>query len=203
MKGEDRTAGEAEVREFTDSRDFDRATTLALSLYGREILEFLCGLQRSEADASEVFSLFAEALWRGLPDFSWHSSLRTWAYAIARNVSLRYRRDAKRRARRFVGMPDDLAELAERLRSQTQSYLRTAHRTKLSALRQKLSEEDQMLLLLRVQRRLAWEDLARVFADSQGTANDNLAREAARLRKRFQLVKERLAKLARAEGLVS
>jgi RNA polymerase sigma-70 factor, ECF subfamily len=59
------------------------------------------------------------------------------------------------------------------------------------------------LLVLRVDRQLSWGDIALAFVDEPATCSDDeRRREAARLRKRFQLGKERLAKRARAEGLL-
>jgi len=56
-----------------------------------------------------------------------------------------------------------------------------------------------MLLVLRVDKGLAWNDLARVMYAEDGPLLDDegLKREAARLRKRFQHVKERLLELKR------
>lgn len=95
--------------------------------------------------------------------------------------------------------------MVQALRTATLAYLRTEKRTRLHALRDGLPEEDRMLLVLRVNRAIRWLDLARVFAAKRaGTALEasDLTREAARLRKRFQLVKERLRALAKREGLL-
>ena len=60
-----------------------------------------------------------------------------------------------------------------------------------------------MLLILRVDRRLEWVEIARVLAGDDGLVDDtSLKREAARLRKRFQIVKDRLRDMAKREGLV-
>ena len=48
---------------------------------------------------------------------------------------------------------------------------------------------------------MEWMDLARVFSQTEGSEDDT-KREAARLRKRFQLVKERLRAEGRARGLI-
>jgi RNA polymerase sigma-70 factor (ECF subfamily) len=58
--------------------------------------------------------------------------------------------------------------------------------------------------VLRVDRKLAWNELAEVLHDGEGPLDPSgIKREAARLRKRFQLLKERLVELGRREGLVS
>jgi RNA polymerase sigma-70 factor (ECF subfamily) len=203
---EEREQLEAEIRRRVEARDMAGAAEVAMRGYGREIYELLAALHRNDDDAAEVFSLFAEGLWAGLPGFAWQSSFRTWAYAVAHRCSRRFRRDARRRANRQVPFGDDapLAEVAAEVRSATQSYLRTERRSRFAELRATLPEEDQALLMLRVDRQLAWADLARVLHedDAEPLEGKALEREAARLRKRFQLVKEKLYELGRREGLV-
>jgi RNA polymerase sigma-70 factor (ECF subfamily) len=56
---------------------------------------------------------------------------------------------------------------------------------------------------MRIDRDLPWEEVARAFLeDVEQETEEELKREAARLRKRFQLVKRRLAERAREEGLL-
>jgi RNA polymerase sigma-70 factor (ECF subfamily) len=197
---------EDDIRRRALAGDFAGAAEVAMRGYGREVFEFLAALHRSEDDAAEVFSLFAEGLWRGLPRFGWHCSFRTWAYAVARRSSLRYRRDARRRAARLSPLPESsrISAMVAEVRTETQPYLRTEGRSRFAALRAALPAEDQALLMLRVDRQLAWTELAQVLHDDEGAplSGEALKREAARLRKRFQLVKERLYEMGRREGLV-
>ena len=191
--------------------DRERAATLMLREHGQEVSRFLAALHRDPDDAAEVFSAFAEALWRSIATFEARSSVRTWMFAVARRVSLRYRRDESRRRRRFEPLPDGSALLAmeAKLRTETLSFLKTERRSKLTALRESLPVEDQMLLMLRIDRKLAWSELAVVLSEagsdddmSAALAEDAQKREAARLRKKFQLLKERLRELGRREGLI-
>jgi RNA polymerase sigma-70 factor (ECF subfamily) len=204
MDDAERVRLEGEVRALVERGDHAGAATHALRGYGPELFGFLVATLHSEQDASDVFADLAEALWRGIARFSWESTLRTWAYAIARNASRRFRRDAGRRARREARAGESALDgVAAAVRTQTLTFLRTAQRTRLETLRDALDPDDRTLLVLRVDRRLEWIDVARVFAsDVEGPDAETLAREASRLRKRFQLVKERLHALARKEGLV-
>ncbi len=203
MSTETRDRLEAEVRRLCLKQDFNGATTAALRGYGPEIYGFLMGFHRAEEDAAEVFSLFSERVWKGMSTFEWGSSLRTWAYTIARNTSITYRGSAMKRARRFPAMPDGsfLSAIAEDVRSVTQSFLKTEVKDRVAKLRDSLSPEDQMLLVLRVDRKLAWLDLARILRDDAKPASaEELNRESAKLRKRFQVIKEKLLELSRAVG---
>ena len=208
MQPEQREELEREIRALCDRGELQGAAAAAVRGYGPEIYGFLVAFHRQKDDASEVFAAFTERLWRGLPGFEWQCSFRTWAYAIARNTSLTYRRQARRRAELYGPLPDgsQLSALEQQPRSETASYLKTQRQTRMAALRESLPREDQELLVLRVDRKLAWKDLARVVLhprDGSGPSDEVLDREAARLRKRFQIVKEQLYEMGRREGLIS
>jgi RNA polymerase sigma-70 factor, ECF subfamily len=195
---------EAEVKRFAEAKDWDGATTSALKGYGNEVLELLVALHRNETEAADVFALFAEGVWRGLERFGWQSTLRTWLYAVARRSSLRYRRDRTRRSAREAPLPEgsNASILVAQLRSRTASFLRTQGKSRIAALRETLDPDDQTLLMLRVDRDLQWNELAQIMHEGDPLDDEALKRESMRLRKRFQLVKEKLHELARREGLV-
>jgi RNA polymerase sigma-70 factor, ECF subfamily len=196
---------EGHVRDLCSKGDVAGAATAVVQGYGPELFGFLAATHRDPVDAGDAFSETTEAVWRGLASFGWESSVRTWAYAIARNVSRTRRRNAARRGRHVVNGGDALFEgVVQKVRTETSAFLRTATKTRLQALREALPEEDQALLVLRVNRSLPWNDLARILAESEGAEpldEAGLVREAARLRKRFQLVKDKLRELAAREGL--
>lgn len=193
---------ETDVRAACDRGDHAGAAACIVSKYGPEIFSFLAAFHRDDTEANDAFADFAEAVLRGLPTFAWQSTLRTWLYAVARNIARTRRRNEVRRRKRvgFAGA-STLDGVVEQVRSDTAAYLRTEKRTRIQRLRDSLPEDDRMLLVLRVDRDLAWNDLASVLHDGplDGPA---LTREVARLRKRFQLVKERLREMAKREGLV-
>ncbi len=195
---------EERIHHALASGDRDGATAEAVRAYGGEIYSFIASLHGSEADASDAFSLFCEGLWTGFERFEQASSVRTWAYAIARRCSLRVRRDVRRAAARRAPLPESSSAwaVAVEVRTATASYLATQKRSRIAELRAALPEEDRALLVLRVDRSLAWNDLARVLAPDESQDEVALRRTSARLRKRFQIVKERLYELGRAEGLV-
>lgn len=206
MSGEEREELEREIRRRLDQRDWTAAVTLAIQGYGAEIFGFLLAFHRDEEDAAEVFSLFSERLWRDLPTFHGDCSFRTWAYVLARHAALNYRRDARRREQRRRSLPEGSAvsALIQQVRSDTASYLRSERKERFRALRESLPLEDQALLILRVDRELAWNDLALVLNEREGPLGEaELKREAARLRKRFQALKARLLELGRLAGVAS
>lgn len=196
------TALELELRRLCAGGDHDGAAALAVRGYGPEVLGFLVAMHRSEADAADVLAATCEQIWRRLPTFGWRSSLRTWIYVVARSQSARFRRGEGRRRRRFEGLDEHPSAMAAAavVRTETPVALRTGPGS-LAALRDALPPEDREILVLRIDRGLAWLDLARItLGDDADDAS--LAREAARLRKRYQVLRERLLAEGRARGLV-
>jgi RNA polymerase sigma-70 factor (ECF subfamily) len=196
---------EEHVRGLCARGEHSAAATAIVRDYGPEILGFLMAVHRDPVEANDAFAEVAEGVWRGLSSFAWESSVRTWVYAIARNSARHRQRDAARRKRRASNQTDSFFQgIVDKVRTETTPFLRTEKKTRLQALRDALPEEDRMLLVLRVDRGLAWNDVARVVSqDEAGAALDavTLGQEGARLRKRFQLVKDRLRELAKREGL--
>lgn len=191
------------MRELFDRGDHSGATTAILQGYGRELYGFLRAIHRDEDEADEVFAEVAEKLWSGLSRFAWESSARTWAYAISWHVSRTRLRNIARRQRRVVQRGDSFfAGVVAEVRTETSPFLRTERRTRLQALRDSLPEQDRSLLLLRVDRGLGWKELVRVMSETNLDETE-IGREAARLRKRFQIVKDRLREMARRDGLTS
>ena len=205
MPAADREQLEQEIRTRSARGDLAGAAEVALRGYGPEIYGFLHAFHRSEQDAAEVFSAFTERLWRGLPSFAWDCSFRTWAYVIARNAARTHRDQARRHARGAVPLEDGsaLSGIAEQVRSETAPHLRTETKSRVARLREALTEEQRMVLSLRIDRNLAWNELARILHDGAEPLDEAaLKRESARHRKAFQGIKETLAELARREGLL-
>jgi RNA polymerase sigma-70 factor, ECF subfamily len=194
---------ETSIREAWDRADFQEAATRLLECYGPEVQGFLVAFMADRAAASEAFSLFAQDLWVALPNFAWRCTARGWAYTLARNAARRHAKSEKRRRSRHVAIPEGLlSEVAARTRTRTDAYLKTEVKNRMQELRRRLPAEDQQILILRVSRQLSWTEIAMVLGDDGLTATDGeLKRAATRLRKRFQLAKDRLRELARREGL--
>jgi RNA polymerase sigma-70 factor (ECF subfamily) len=185
---------EDRVKQLIAAGDQRGAATLALREYGPKILGYLQVMLRDEADAADAFSVFAENLWKGLESWRGEASLRTWSYKLAWNAALNLRDEAWRRhGRRF--RPSEASALADEIRTKTVVKVER-QRAQLATLRAELNDEEQTLLVLRIDQGLAWEEIAEVLATAEARP------DAAMLRKRFERLKERLSKLARDHGLV-
>jgi len=187
------------IREFLEAGRIEQATTLALRELGPEILGFLSGVLGDD-DGDEAFSAFSEHLWRSLARFQWRCTLRTWTYVIARREISKFRRGVRRHVEGRVPI-SELAEILEVVRK-TRTTLAADRGHTLVQLRDELPIEDRTLLILRVDRNLSFDEIALAFADElEAFSDDDVKRESARLRKRFQLVKQRL--IARARELAA
>ena len=193
----------ADVKAAIERGDETSAVTRALEGYGPEVMGFLIAFMRDPDAADDVFSQFCEDVWNGLGKFRWEGALRAWVYAVARHAAIRYRRGSYEKRRKPFSPNDALSQLEERVRTQTINYLRTESRSAIERLREQLEPDERALLILRLDRKLAWNEIAEVLADDEeGKTAANIKKESATLRKRFERVKDRLRELAKAEGLL-
>jgi len=185
---------EDRVQDLLRAGDSAGAATAALQELGPQVLGYLRSVLRDESDAADAFSQFAENLWKGLPSFRFDSSLKTWAYRVAWYAALNLRNEAwRRRGRQFA--TGEASALAEEIRTKT--VVRVARQKEaLDQLRQSLSVEDQSLLVLRVDQGLSWAEIGEILSEGGEQV------QPATLMKRFERLKDRLAKMARDQGLV-
>ena len=197
------TAVDDEVRALGARGRWDDATSVVLRAWGDELAQYLAAVARSPTDGGDAFAVFAVDLWRGLPGFRGDASLRTWCYRLARHALARTLRTPARR--RQVALPSHAwADLAAEVRSRTATYLLTEVKDQVRALRDRLTPDDQAILVLRVDRDLPWRDIARIMTDEgEALTEPELVRRAAALRKRFERIKDELRALAQAAGLGS
>jgi len=175
-----REALEAAVRRQHAAGELDLAMRAAIAGYGPELYGFLVGLAGEPVFADDVFGATCERLWKGFAAFRWEASFRVWAYTVARNEFLRARSSPVRREIPVSEIPS-LLDVIDQARTATPVFQQTPVRDRFAALRETLSPDDHMLLGLRLDRRLAWNEIATVLDEP-----------AATLRKRFERLKDKL-----------
>lgn len=196
---------ESRIKAFVEAGDHQSAASLAIREYGPSIFALLVNRLRSKSDAEEVFSVFCEKFWIGLPSFEWRCRLQGWAHLIARNCANDFKGAVDNHPSRRPPFPTNQTprELVDEARTVTANFRRTEARDRVRELREQLDPDDQMLLVLRVDQGMAWRELA--VALGGGTEileGDELEREVARIRKRFQRIKEELRRMAAKAGLL-
>lgn len=181
---------EQEVAERLRESDLRGAFEAGVRGYGAEVLGYLVATLRDEPAAREVYAELLAQLWQSLPSFERSCSFRTWVYAIAFRAAARHRRQARRRREEPLATAPSWP--AASVRVSTALHQRTEARDWLARARESLSPSERSLLVLRVDRALPWDEVARI-----------LGIEAASARKRFERLKQRLRHAADGEGLPS
>ncbi len=192
---------EVELAALARAGDLARLATRALEAYGDEVYGFLVNHLGNESEAAEVYAQMGEDLWKGLASFGARCSVRTWLYVLARNAASRFRRTPWNRRDRRTG-DSQLDDAIARPRTLTLPWLRTDVKDRFAALRETLTPDDRMLLTLRVDRAMSWQDVARITLEVDDPDERTLKRETDRLAKRFQLLKEELRRRAKEMGIL-
>jgi RNA polymerase sigma-70 factor (ECF subfamily) len=174
---------DAQIRNKVEGGDLEGAVTDALEAYGDELFGFLVGLTGDHDRAGDVYSAAVERVWKNLAKFRWESSLRAWMYTIARNEFLRGVHKLKRQVP--LSAAPSVQALVAKQRTGTAPFQQTAVKERFAKIRDSLDPEDHMLLGLRLDRKLPWNEIATIMEGN-----------AAALRKRYERLKTRLQELA-------
>jgi RNA polymerase sigma-70 factor (ECF subfamily) len=186
---------EQQIRAAWEGGDMERAATMAIEGYGPKTLGVLAALMSDEDDAREVFQQWCLKLWQGLPSFQWGSKVSTWAYRICHNERVNFQRKRSRaRSDRLDTHQAD--QLAQSLWTRTRPYQKTTIKNRFAELREQLKPDDRELLILRVDMKMSWKEIAEALSRPDAPVRTNT------LEKRFSRVKERLRELAEKEGLL-
>lgn len=190
---EARVTLEEQVVALLAQADVKKALTLVLRAHGPEVLGFLENALGDPDDARDVFQGVSTDLWKWLPSFR-GGSLRSACYRVAWHSAARFKREAWHRRRER--MRSTMASRIAATITSPESRLATKPRDRLHRLRAALDAEERMLLILRLDRELAWNEVAEILS-SDGDPVDSAA-----VRKRFERVKDKLSKLAKEQGLI-
>ena len=197
----DAAGWERDILDAVGAGEAARGAGILFRHLGPEIAGYLAASCRDGETAREAYARTQEATLRGLSAFDGRASLRTWLYVVARSQLVLVLRDDARRSRRLTPL-DHHPEARERAATPATPPPSASRLDELRRLRAMLSDEDREILVLRVERDLSWDEVARVFA-GEAAEPPVLRREAARLRKRFQAIRERVAHARVASGPAS
>jgi RNA polymerase sigma-70 factor (ECF subfamily) len=175
------------------SGDEHGAAEAALREHGSAVLRYLRSLLRDADEADDAFSLFSEQVWKRIGTFRAEGGFEVWLFRIAFREALRLREGGWTRKRRPLPTTE-AGRIAAEVR-RTASVSRERRMDALDRLRSSLSFEDQHLLVLRVDHGLSFRDIAATLGEGESV-------DEGTARKRFERAKGRLARLAKAEGLL-
>jgi RNA polymerase sigma-70 factor, ECF subfamily len=201
MRVTDRERLEEEIHDLCRRGELHLAVDRIIRGYGQDIRKMMNSVLPDDERAQDAFGLFSERLLKSLKDFRWESTLRTWAYRMARNACLKQVTVAS--VRELAVTRSALPEHSMRQRTTTNPWQRTDVKERFRALRKGLEPQDQKLLALRLDQNLSWQEVARAMATpEEPLLGDALTRRATAMRQQYQRIKARLRTLAIQEGLV-
>jgi RNA polymerase sigma-70 factor (ECF subfamily) len=186
---------EAELARLRAEGRLGDVATLVIESYGPDVLGFLAAMLRDQIAAGEAFAQACENMWKALPKFEGRSTLKTWFYTLARHAAIKLKTAPYERNRVPLS---EISEIADRVRSA--GYLSSAVRSKIAEIRDELDEDARAILVLRIDRAMSWNDVARVVEGELAEAAVPAA--AARMRQRFQTIKQIIRDRALASGLL-
>ena len=182
-----RSEFEARVRASLERGERDQAATQVIERLEQDIRGYIaCRLMGDDAD--DALSQFRENVWHDLARFRWECSLRAWGYRLAHHAITRVLRQPHRRHEEQL--PSSAASvLAASIGAK--GPMSSERHQGLALLRAELTDDEQELLTLRIDRELEWEEIAAIL-DATSSA----------LRKRFERLIPRLEQMARERGLL-
>jgi RNA polymerase sigma-70 factor (ECF subfamily) len=180
---------DSQILASCQQENYDAATRLILIGYRRGVCSYLSVRARDRTCAEEAFSLFLEDVWRGLPGFRFQCKVQAWVFTVARNALCRQMKARWRWGSRHISLESQEEWLEARQIADDACVVAV----RLWPLLATLPPHDRSLLGKRLALSMAWKEIALERLSAQGHADEmSLERESARLRKRYQLLVERL-----------
>jgi RNA polymerase sigma-70 factor, ECF subfamily len=179
---------EPQVRAALEGGDVPTAVFKAMRAYGSEIFGFLTAVIGDASKARQVYTAFGQRTAALLPRFRWRCALRVFLYFAART--------ALQQLRELSGTKTtDSALLAILAPPRAAPYRRGSAKNFVVAVRRCLKRADLELLVLRVDRRFTWVEVA-LTSLGEAASRREIEEEARRYRDRFHHLKSRIAQAA-------
>jgi RNA polymerase sigma-70 factor (ECF subfamily) len=166
-----------------------QALQLLMQRYGRDVHRFCHKLLGDETLADDVHQQVFLSAYHDLPHFAGRSTMRTWLLSIARHRSI----DALRCRARQESRQADLAEVAG-ISDPRPLAIESLGRTQLlTTALDSLEEPARQALLLRYQRGLSFEEMARICDQRPAVLRMRVSRALRRLREAMQACAKRFS----------
>lgn len=165
-----------------------------LALHERLVYNLALRTVGNPSEAEDVAQEAFVRAWQALPNFRGGSALRTWLYRIVINLCInrfpRLRRELSELTETEVG------SLPETARLDHNPALRSELRERRAWLRreiERLPDSQRLLISLRYQDKLSYEEIANLVGLPLGTVKTGLFRAKERLRQALSIFQEELA----------
>jgi len=170
----------------------EEAFAFVLSRYRNPIYALIARILGNDSDAADVLQNVFIKVFRGLPQFQAHSSLKTWIYRIAVREALNHRRGwFRRHVHEPSSLDDKLSGGMESLTAASRAgdpyeKLELAERRQLvHAALNALPVAYRAVLLLREMEDFPYDEIAEVLAIPEGTVKSRLMRGRELLRRKL------------------
>jgi RNA polymerase sigma-70 factor (ECF subfamily) len=171
---------EGEIRAALRANDTRRALTLMMSRYGRDVLRYAYATTHSPHLAEEVRQRVFIDVYRDLPTFGGHASLRAWVFGIARHRCFDVTKKHRRWTDRFKNEPpEDEPDDREPERELDRGRLAKI----LAACLAKLAPAAREAVVLRYHHDLSYDEASAIAGDHAGTLQQRVARALPALRR--------------------
>ncbi|MFT7580327.1 MAG: RNA polymerase sigma-70 factor (ECF subfamily) [Myxococcota bacterium] len=183
---------DAELKHALEVDGLEAAVNLAIRAYGSELFGFIVNTTHDEDLAQDVFQTLCMEIWKSMPRFQWQSSFRTWVYVLARRTTFRALGVSKGTPVGRLHTEGEQSLQARWTRTSTLEWQKTENKDRFWLLCEGLEPEQRTLVMLRIGRRLPWNEVARIMSEEDAPSDANLRRLSGQLRKRFERTKEHL-----------
>jgi len=203
-RGHTRRSSEKSIHAAIEQRAWVRAARAAEQLYGPEIFGFLSRVLSGGFAARAAYMGWANGLRPLVRKLRSSSSLRAEMYALARRQTAVQRQHRRPPAELGTAAPDiptfEATALPAPPEMPPMGPFRMGARVRPEVLRNALPPDDLEILILRVDRRFSWRDVAITSLPWRTREDGAIDEEADRLRARFREVKRALLRAAQRSG---
>ena len=193
------THEEVEVRftRYLEAQRWSDAVGLLVQAYGNDVLRFLHGFLRDSDAAEEVFAQMSLRLCEEVPRFRGECTGKVWFFYKARYAALDWVRSPRRRRERRLETREmsRVHAMVEQVRTNTRPFMKTEVKDKFELLRAQLDAEERMLLVLYKYQEKSSQEVAEAMSSPEEVWTP------AKVRKRWQRLKSKIAKMAKQQGL--
>lgn len=161
---------------LTAAQRYREACSLIAVRLGPEVRGYCRGVMACAAAGDDLYQDVLEGVWIGLPSFQFACAVRTWVYAIAHHLVLRWLR---RYSRQHVVRLD--TDRAAALPGVSLSAEHAEQREHVARLCERLSPEEREIIILRTEREMSFREIATVMQIEEPAARQRYRRARNRL----------------------
>jgi RNA polymerase sigma-70 factor, ECF subfamily len=162
-----------------------------LALHERFVYNLALRTIRSPEEAQDIAQEAFFRAWQALPSFRFQSAFRTWIYRIVVNLCINHFPRLRRELDHLA--TEDLTDLPEVYKSDADPVASLEHRELRALLHQeidRLPDSQRLLISLRYQNEMSYEEIASLVGLPIGTVKTGLFRAKERLRQSLAIYEE-------------